>query len=232
MTWLSSFSAWIFRIITVYTLPGCSAASPRTYYYKLSEDSIQDWNINPFLLLFTGDSRYVDFAYLDTIIYVEVIFHSQHLFSMYLCISTPSMSKTVNMKQWVSRGDFSCPKCIFCYICYFLCRSQNSALTLAPYCLFPLCTCITWGAKTFQSKTIKVIYLLSIEQLILYLAQLNPWLFWYEIIIPIKRNDIDNQLFTFNWPTVIMLIVNIIRGVRLKPKNTKRRLCNFNDWTV
>ena len=34
-----------------------------------------------------------------------------------------------------------------------------------------------------KSKTIKVIYLFSIEQLILYLAQLNPWLFWYEIIL-------------------------------------------------
>ena len=34
-----------------------------------------------------------------------------------------------------------------------------------------------------NQKTIKVIYLLSIEQLILYLAQLNPWLFWYEIIL-------------------------------------------------
>ena len=89
----------------------------------------------------TGDSRYVDFAYLDTITYVEVIFHSQHFFSMYLCISTPSMSKTVNMKQRVSRGDFSCPRHIFYYICYFLCRSQKSALTRAPYCLFWLCTC-------------------------------------------------------------------------------------------
>ena len=28
-----------------------------------------------------------------------------------------------------------------------------------------------------NQKTIKVIYLLSIEQLIIYLAQLNPWLF-------------------------------------------------------
>ena len=27
---------------------------------------------------------------------------------------------------------------------------------------------------------------------------------------PIKRNDIDNQLFTFNWPAVITLIVNTI----------------------
>ena len=48
--------------------------------------------------------------YLDTITYVEVIFHSQHFFSIYLCISTPSVSKTVNMKQRVSRGDFSCPR--------------------------------------------------------------------------------------------------------------------------
>ena len=66
----------------------------------------------------TGHSRYVDFAYLDTTTYVEVIFHSQNFFSIFLCISTPSMSKTVNMKQRVSRGDFSCPRRIFYYICY------------------------------------------------------------------------------------------------------------------
>ena len=47
----------------------------------------------------TGDSRYVNFAYLDTNTYVEVTFHSKHFFSMYLCISTPSMSKMVNMKD-------------------------------------------------------------------------------------------------------------------------------------
>ena len=64
-------------------------------------------------------------------------------FSIYLCISTPSMSKTVNMKQRVSRGDFSCPRRIFYYICYCLCRIQNSALTWAPYSLLWLCTCIT-----------------------------------------------------------------------------------------
>ena len=34
-----------------------------------------------------------------------------------------------------------------------------------------------------KSKRIKVIYLFSIEQLTLYLVQLNPWLFWYEIIL-------------------------------------------------
>ena len=44
----------------------------------------------------TGHSRYVNFAYLNTTTYVEVIFHSQHFFSIFLCISTPSMSKTVN----------------------------------------------------------------------------------------------------------------------------------------
>ena len=116
-----------------------------------------DWNI---CFGDTGNSRYVDFAYLDTITYVEVIFHSQHFFSMYLCISTPSMSKTVNMKQRVSRVDFSCPRRNFYYICYFLCRSKKSALTRAPYCLFRLCTCMTWGAKIFKqkSKPIKVIY--------------------------------------------------------------------------
>ena len=99
----------------------------------------------------TGDSRYVDFAYLDTITYVEVIFHSQHFFSIYLCISTPSMSKTVNMKQRISRGDFSCPRRIFYYICYCVCRSQNSTLARASYCLLRLCICINWGAKIFQT---------------------------------------------------------------------------------
>ena len=56
--------------------------------------------------IITGHPRYVDFAYLDTTTYVEVIFHSQHFFSIFLCISPPSKSKTVNMKQRVSRGDF------------------------------------------------------------------------------------------------------------------------------
>ena len=37
-------------------------------------------------LKYTGDSRYVDFAYLDTITYVEVIFHSQHFFSINICL--------------------------------------------------------------------------------------------------------------------------------------------------
>ena len=64
--------------------------------------SIQSVSGSPF----TGDSRYVDFTYLDTITYVEVIFHSQHFFCIFLCISTLSMSKMVNMKQRVSRGVF------------------------------------------------------------------------------------------------------------------------------
>ena len=54
----------------------------------------------------TGHSRYVDFAYLDTTTYIEVIFHSQHFFAIFHCISTPSMSKTVNMKLRVSQCDF------------------------------------------------------------------------------------------------------------------------------
>ena len=94
-------------------------------------------------LRYTGHSRYVDFAYLDTTTYVEVIFHSQHFFSIFLSISTPSMSKTFNMKQQVSRGDFSCPRHIFYYICHCLCRSIKSALAWAPYCLLQLYTCIS-----------------------------------------------------------------------------------------
>ena len=74
---------------------------------------------------YTGHSRYVDFAYLDTTTYVKVIFHFQHFFSIFLCISSLSMSKTVNMKQQVSRGDFSFPRRFFYYICYCLCRSKS-----------------------------------------------------------------------------------------------------------
>ena len=86
----------------------------RTDHEKLANDKTR-----------TGHSCFVDFAYLDTTTYVEVNFHSQHFFSIFLCISTPSMSKTVNMKQRVSRGDFLCPRRIFYYICYCLCRSKN-----------------------------------------------------------------------------------------------------------
>ena len=42
--------------------------------------------IRKLTLVHTGDSRYVDFAYLDIITYVEVIFHSQHFCSIYLSV--------------------------------------------------------------------------------------------------------------------------------------------------
>ena len=74
--------------------------------------------------LFTGRSRCVDFTYLDTTTYVEVIFHSQH-FSLYFFAFQHRLSKMVNTKQRVSRGDFSCPRHIFYYICYCLCRSKS-----------------------------------------------------------------------------------------------------------
>ena len=104
-------------------------------------------------------------------------FFIPNIFSLYIfAFQLRLCQKTVNMKQRVSRGDFSCRRHIFYYICYCLCRSQNSALTRVPYSLLWLCTYITWGAKTSQTtaKTVKVVYLLSTEQLILYLAQLNP----------------------------------------------------------
>ena len=34
----------------------------------------------------TGHSRYLNFAYLDTTTYVGLITHSQHFFSIFLCI--------------------------------------------------------------------------------------------------------------------------------------------------
>ena len=125
----------------------------RYFAWTLNSGVVKFANISE--KLSTGHSHYVDFAYLDTTTYVEVIFHSQNFFSIFLCISTPSMSKTVNMKQRVSRGDFSCPRRIFYNICYCLCRSIKSALAWAPYCLLRLCTCISWGANIFQT-TIKI----------------------------------------------------------------------------
>ena len=47
-----------------------------------------------------------------------------------------------------------------------------------------------------------------------------------------KCNSINNQLFTFNWPALITLIVNTFRCVRSKPRSTLRRLCNFSDWIL
>ena len=88
------------------------------------------------------------------------------------------MSKTVNMKQRVARGDFSCPRHIFYYICYFLCRSQKSGSHGRRIVFFGYVHAPEVRKSSKQkSKTIKVIYLFMIEQLILYLAQLNPWLF-------------------------------------------------------
>ena len=126
----------------------------------------------------TGDSRYVDFVYLDTITYVEVIFHSQHCFSIYifafhlrLCrkrltwsngylevifhaldvFSITFATACVKVKNRPSQG-----RCIVCFgNVYALPEVRKSSKQ--------------W------SKTIKVLKLLSIEQLILYLAQLNPF---------------------------------------------------------
>ena len=153
-----------------------------------------------------------------------MIFHFQHFLSIYLCILTPSMSKTVNMKQRVSRSDFSCPRRIFYYICYCLCRSQKSALARAPYCLLRLCMCITRGAKIFQTMvqnnwSVKTSFDWAINPLFNAIKSINCF-DTKSNSIPLKRNDIDNQLFTFNWPTVITLIVNTIRCVRIKPLGT------------
>ena len=66
-----------------------------------------------------------------------------------------TMSKTVNMKQLVSRSDFSCPRHIFYYICYHLCQSQKSMLLLAALAVYMYdLRCKNLPNK---SKTIKVI---------------------------------------------------------------------------
>ena len=103
------------------------------------------------------------------------------LYVMYRCISAPSISKTVNKKEWVSRDDFSCP-IIFAtsYVEVKIRRSHGRHIVCFGY------VHVRKSSKQ-KSKTIKVIYLLSIEQLILYSAQLNPWLFWYAIILSTNK---------------------------------------------
>ena len=44
---------------------------------------------------------------------------------------------------------------VFSIIFATSCQSQKSALTWALYCLFQLCTCITWGAKNLPNKNQK-----------------------------------------------------------------------------
>ena len=135
------------------------------------------------------------------------------------------MSKAVNMKQWVSRGDISCPRRIFYYICYCLCRSQNWTLARALYCLLRLCICINWSAKIYWkqwSETVKVIT--SFDWAINPLFSAIKSIHCFDTkshSIPIKRNNNDNQLFTFNWPAVITLIINTIWCARFKPTGTQ-----------
>ena len=97
-----------------------------------------------------GDSRYVDFAYLDTITCVEVIFQSQHFFSIYLCILC------LHRKRFTwSNGYLE----VICHaqelfsitVATAYVEVKKSALTRAQYCLFRLCKCITWGATIFQT---------------------------------------------------------------------------------
>ena len=74
------------------------------------------WSCRPLPLCRLRESRYYHLFRSD--------FSFPTLFSIFLCISTLSMSKTVNMKQRVFRSDFSCPRRIFYSICYCLCRSK------------------------------------------------------------------------------------------------------------
>ena len=83
--------------------------------------------------------------------YVEVIFHALDVFSIIFA------TFYVEVKNRRSHG---CRTVCFGYV-HVLSEVRKSSKR--------------------KSKTIKVIYRLSIVQLILYLAQLNPWLFWYEI---------------------------------------------------
>ena len=74
------------------------------------------------------------FSFLTLFLYISLHFNSIYV-------------ENFNLKELVSRGDFSCSRRIFYCICYCLYRSKKSAFTRAPYCLLWLCTCITWGAK-------------------------------------------------------------------------------------
>ena len=131
----------------------------------------------------TGDSRYVDFAYFDTITYVKVIFHSQHLFFMYLAFQLRLCWKRLTWSNRYLEMIFHALD-VFSIIfatSYIGVENQRSHEgRIVCFGNVPVLPEVRKSSKQ-KSKTVKVIYLL--EQLILYLAQLNPWLFWYKIIL-------------------------------------------------
>ena len=167
---------------------------------------------------YTGDSCYVDFAYLDTITYVEMIFHSQHIslyifaFQLRLCrkrltwsngylevifhaldlFSITFATACVKVKNRPSQG-----RPLVCFgFAYALPEVQKSSKQWSK-------TSFDWAINPLFSA-VKSIHCFDMKS----------------HSIPIKRNDIDNQLFTFNWPAVITLIVNTIRCVQIKPMGT------------
>ena len=92
-------------------------------------------------------------SFLTFFLYISLHFNAIYVENGYLTI-----------KEWISRGDFSCPRQIFYYICYCICWSQNSAHAQTLYCLlwYIHVLPVVWKSSKQQSKT-----LLSIKQLIL-----------------------------------------------------------------
>ena len=128
----------------------------------------------PVPFLNTDDTCYVDFAYLDTITYVEVIFHSQHFFSIYLC------SSTLYRKQLTWSNE--CLGVIFhalnifsiaFAIAYKVKNRHSQGRRIV--CLGYVYALPEMRKSSKQWSKNKVTHLLSIEQLILNLAQLNPF---------------------------------------------------------
>ena len=118
--------------------------------------NLMSWLIsNHYLARDTGHSRYVDFAYLDTTTYVEVIFHSQHFSLYFFAFQLRLCRKRLTRSNGYLEVIFHALNVFSIIFASVYCRSIKSALTWAPYCLLRLCTCISWGANIFQT-TIKI----------------------------------------------------------------------------
>ena len=149
-----------------------------------------------------------------------MVFHSQHFFFIYLCISTPSMSKTVKL-TW-SNGYL---EVIFHALDVFsitfataYVESRKGAVlpASAMYMHYPRCETLPNNGqkqlKWYNFFRLSNSLFCTIKSICCFDTKSHS--------IPIKSNAIDNQRFTFNWPAVITLIVNTIWCVRLKATGT------------
>ena len=173
-------------------------------------------------MVYTGDSRYVDFAYLDTITYVEMIFHSQH-FSLYifafqlsLCRKRLTWSNGYLEVIFHALDVFSIT---FATACVEVKNRPSQGRHIVCFGFAYALPEVQKSSKLGPKQSVKTSFDWAINPLFSAIKSIHCF-DTKSHSIPIKRNDIDNQLFAFNWPAVITLIINIIRCVRIKPMGT------------